>query len=105
MDKNVLIVLAVFALALVAVSFDGRITGNSFATPTGYNVPRSCTDSDGDDPYVLGSGEYKGLSSAKMVQFSDSCVNSGNLLEHYCENFVHRTRTVNCRCENGFCKR
>jgi len=105
MQKNILIVLAVFGVALAAVILDGTITGNSFATPTGYNIPRSCMDSDGNDHYVLGSGEYKGLSSNKMIPFADTCTNAGNLLEHYCDGAVHLTETIPCRCEDGACKR
>ena len=102
MEKKVLIVLGVFAIALLAVSLNGKITGNAFA----YNLPRSCTDSDGgNDPYVQGTGEFKGLSSAKPTSFADTCVNQANLLENYCEGPVHLTETVPCRCEDGACKR
>ena len=105
MEKKVLIVLGVFAVALLVVSLNGKITGNAFATPSGYNVPRSCADSDGNDPYVQGKGEYKGLSSTKVISFADTCVNKANLLEHYCDGIAHLTETIPCRCEQGACKK
>lgn len=105
MERKVLIVLGLFAFALLAVNLHGKITGNAFATPSGYNVPRNCTDSDGNNPYVRGSGEYKGLSSTKLISFADTCTNAANLLEHYCKGIVHLTETVPCRCEKGACKK
>ncbi len=102
MKKKILIVLAVFAVALVAVSLNGKITGNAFA----YNLQQSCIDSDGgSNPYEQGTGEYKGRSSAKLISFTDKCNNPGNLLEHYCDGKIHLTETIPCRCENGVCKK
>ena len=102
MNKAILIVLGVFATVLLLAGLDGKITGNAFA----YNLPRSCTDSDGGkDPYTLGTGEYKGTASARLISFKDECKNKGNLLEHYCYGTGHATETVPCRCENGVCKR
>lgn len=104
MDKKMLIVLGVLAVAALMVSLNGKITGNYFATPTGYNTPRSCTDSDGNDPYVQGTVEYKGYSSVKPKSFTDTCRNAKVLLEHYCEGVAHLTETVPCnKCENGAC--
>ncbi len=94
--------LAVVAVAVLVVTLNGKITGNAFA----YNLPRSCTDSDGGkDPYTLGTGEYKGTASARLISFTDKCSNGGTLLEHYCYGTGHATVTVSCRCENGVCKR
>lgn len=101
MKKTILIGLGLLAVALLVVSLNGKITGNAFA----YNLPRSCTDSDGNDPYTQGTGEYKGLSSAKLTSFTDTCRNAGALLEHYCEGAVHLTETFPCRCEKGACKK
>ena len=93
--------LAVVAVAVVVVALNGKITGNAFA----YNLPRSCVDSDGgNNPYEQGTVEYKG-SSPRLVSFTDTCKNAGNLLEHYCEGVGHLTETVPCRCEKGVCKR
>ena len=106
MDKKILIVLGVLAVVILMASLNGKITGNSFATPSGYNVPRSCTDSDGgNNPYVQGTGQYKGLSSAKVISFTDTCLDAGSLLEHYCDGAVHLTETSPCRCEKGACKK
>lgn len=100
MKKQVLIVLGVFAVALVLAGY-GKITGNAFA----YNLPQSCTDSDGNNPYEQGKGEHKGTFSAKLIPFTDTCINAGNLLEHYCGRKIHLTETIPCRCENGACKK
>ena len=99
MDKKILIVLVVLAVAVVVVGLNGKITGNAFA----YNLPRSCTDSDGDNPYVQGTADYKDRASVKPKSATDKCINAGSLLEHYCSGVVHLTRTVSCRCENGAC--
>jgi len=99
--KTILIVLGLLAVTLLALSLSGKITGNAFA----YNLPRSCTDSDGNDPYVQGSGEQKGASSVKKTPFIDECRGKGLLLEHYCRGPYHLTRTISCRCENGACKK
>ena len=102
MDKKILLVLGLVAVAVLVVSLNGKITGNVFA----WNLPRSCTDSDGgDDPYVRGSGEQKGTSSVKITPFVDECRGKGLLLEHYCRGPYHLTRTVSCRCEDGACKK
>ena len=102
MEKKALMVLGLVAVAVLAVTLNGKITGNAFA----YNLPRSCTDSDGGkDPYTLGTGEYKGTASARLISFKDECKNKGNLLEHYCYGTGHATEIVPCRCENGVCKR
>ena|SRR3989344_3936880 len=105
MNRTVLIVVVLAAVALLVAGLSGKITGNAFATPSGYSVPRSCTDSDGNNPYLKGTGEYKGLSSAKLIPFADTCVNAANLLEHYCNGIAHLTKTIPCKCENGACKK
>src|SRR3989344_2654752 len=99
--KNIAMVgLGLFAVALLVVTLSGKITGNAFA----YNLQRSCTDSDGgNNPYELGTGQYKGLSSAKSSSFMDTCNNAGYLLEHYCDEEVHLTETIPCRCKEGVC--
>ncbi|MDP3698783.1 MAG: hypothetical protein Q8R47_04295, partial [Nanoarchaeota archaeon] len=81
MKKKVLMVLGLFAVALLAVSLSGKITGNAFA----YNLPRSCTESDGgNNPYEQGTVEYKDLSFAGPKRTAaDTCLNVGNLFEHY----------------------
>ncbi len=100
MKPKLLFVLGLIAIALLAVALNGKITGFD-----AYNVPRSCTDSDGNDPYKQGTGEYKGLSSAKFLSFTDACRNSGSLLEHYCDGPVHLTESYSCRCQKGACER
>ena len=103
MEKKVLMVLGLVAVAVLVVTLNGKITGNAFA----YNLPRSCTDSDGgNNPYQRGEVEYKDLSFAGPKKTTaDSCHNEGNLLEHYCDGVVHLTETVPCRCEDGACKK
>ncbi|MDP3698784.1 MAG: hypothetical protein Q8R47_04300 [Nanoarchaeota archaeon] len=103
MKKKVLMVLGLFAVALLAVSLSGKITGNAFA----YNLPRSCTESDGgNNPYELGTVEYKDTSFAGPKRTAaDACLNNGNLFEHYCDGPVHLTETIPCRCEEGACKK
>ena len=101
MKKTVLIVLGLAAVVLLVAGLNGKITGNAFA----YNLQRSCTDSDGNDPYTQGEWEYKGLSSAKLRSFTDTCRDAGTLLEHSCDDVVHLTETIPCRCEKGACKK
>ena len=100
--KTILIVLGLFTVALFVVSLNGKITGNAFA----FNLPRSCTESDGgNNPYVQGTTDFKGQSSAKSQSAVDTCVNAANLIEHYCDGPVHLTETIPCLCENGACKK
>ena|SRR3989344_538185 len=102
MERKVLIVLGLFAVALLAVSLNGKITGNAFA----YNLPRSCTDSDGgNNPYVQGTADFKDRTSVKPQSLTDTCSNAANLLEHYCDGIAHLTETIPCRCEKGACKK
>src|SRR3989344_1849517 len=103
MKRKVLIVLGIFVVALAVVSLNGKITGNAFA----YNLPRSCTESDGgNNPYELGTVEYKDTSFAGPKRTAaDTCLNNGNLFEHYCDGMVHLTETIPCRCEKGACKK
>lgn len=99
MKKAILILLGVFVVALFAIGFSGKITGNAFA----YNLQRSCTETDGNDPYLQGSVEFKDRTSVKPQSAADTCVNAGNLLEHYCDNIAHLTRTIPCDCKDGAC--
>ncbi len=101
MDKKILVVLGLAAVVLLVSVLNGKITGNSFA----YNLPRSCTDSDGYDLYNQGTVEFKDRTSVKPQSATDTCVNAANLLEHYCEGIAHLTETVPCRCEEGACKK
>ncbi len=103
LDRKILIVLGVFVVALVAVlGLNGKITGNAFA----YNLPQSCTDSDGgDNPSEKGTVNFKDRTSVKAKSATDKCHTAGLLLEHYCgREKYHFTRTVSCRCEDGACK-
>jgi len=102
LDKRLVMVLGVLAAVLLIAGLDGKITGNAFA----WNLPRSCVESDGgNDPYEQGEVEYKDLSFAGPKKtVADTCVNSGNLLEHYCDGAVHLTETIPCQCEDGACK-
>ena len=103
MDKKVLIVLGVFAVALLVVTLNGKITGNAFA----YNLAYSCQDSDGgSNIYERGIVEYKDTTFAGPKRtVADTCVNSAYLLEHYCESAVHLEENFPCQCENGACKK
>ena len=103
MEKKVLMVLGLVAVAVLVVTLNGKITGNAFA----YNLPQSCTDSDGgNNPYEQGNVEYKDKSFAGPKRtVTDTCVNSAYLLEHYCEEELHLEENIPCLCENGACKR
>jgi|SRR3989344_6823373 len=103
MEKKILILLGLVVVVALVAGLSGKITGNAFA----YNLPRSCVESDGgNNPYELGTVEYKDLSFAGPKRTTaDSCVNEGNLLEHYCDGAVHLTETIPCRCEDGACKK
>lgn len=99
MDKKLLIVLGVFAVAVILAGY-GKITGNAFA----YNLPSSCADSDGgDNPYEKGIVKFKDTTSVKPQSATDECHTADTLLEHYCNRQYHVTRTVSCRCEDGAC--
>ncbi|MEK6900332.1 MAG: hypothetical protein AABX05_04375 [Nanoarchaeota archaeon] len=92
--------LALIVVVLLVVGFNGKITGNG-----AYRVPRSCVETDnGNDPAAQGTVTAKGLSSARLQNFTDTCKDSGTLLEHYCEDAAHLTETIPCECKDGACK-
>lgn len=104
MDKKVLIMLAVLVVALVTVTLNGKITGNAFA----YNLPKSCTDSDGGkNPEKAGVVDYKGLSSVRVLSYADECRDKKTLIEHYCDQYTeHKKESIPCRdgsCKDGAC--
>ncbi len=103
MKKAVLVVLGLAAVVLLAVSLNGKITGNAFA----YNLAYSCQDSDGgSNLYERGTVEYKDTTFAGPKRtVADTCVNFAYLLEHSCEGPVHLEEMYPCPCENGACKR
>jgi hypothetical protein len=99
--KTILILSVLLLVSLFVIGCSNNVSGNAFA----YNLPRSCTDSDGgNNPGKQGTADVKDLSSAKMKTFTDSCENPGNLLEHYCAGDVHLTETIPCVCDHGACK-
>ena len=92
LKKPVLILLGLFAVAALAVSLSGKITGNA--------VSSACSDSDGGRVY-----DVKGTTTSKIGSFTDLCKDSRTLLENYCRDGKRVTETIPCRygCSEGAC--
>ena len=100
MKREVFVVALVVISLAVVFSLSGTITGKY-----SYSI-RTCTDSDGGKiAEVAGVVEAKGLSSAKVLKYKDTCRDKRTLVEHYCEYNEHLKETRPCKngCKDGAC--
>lgn len=98
--RIVFLVLGLVVVSLVMLGLNGNITGKA-----SYSI-RTCTDSDGGkNPSQRGTVEAKGLSSVKLLTFTDTCRTARSLAENYCEYKEHMKVTIPCPhgCQDGAC--
>lgn len=86
----------------ISCDYEGRscVNGACMTAAEAAAARAGCEDSDGNDFLVAGSVVTPGQT------FTDSCINSTQVMEHYCSGSTHFSLTGNCSgrtCQNGAC--